>query len=71
MYSGCQACGRTSRGHTGGRFAQERKALSSAVLASILFARRIQPFLSLVLCTNELIVLHLLGIILFYFILFL
>ena len=51
--------------------------LPSAVLALFFFARRIQPFLSLVdlqvefLCTNKLIVLHLLGIylvILFYFI---
>ena len=42
--------------------------LSSAVLALIFLARRIKPFISLVdrevefLCTNELIVLHLLGI---------
>ena len=39
----------------------------SVVLALLFLARRIQPFLSLVdreveLCTNELIVLHLLGI---------
>ena len=49
--------------------------LPPAVRAFIFLARRIQPFLSLVgrevefLCTNDLIVLHLLGI-LFYFILF-
>ena len=41
--------------------------LTSAVLALIFLARRIQPFLSLVdreveLCTNDLIVLHPLGI---------
>ena len=42
--------------------------LPSAVRALIFLARRIQPFLSLVdrddqiLCTNDLIVLHLLGI---------
>ena len=42
--------------------------LPSAALAFIFLARRIRPFLSLVdrevafLCTNELIVLHLLGI---------
>ena len=47
--------------------------LSSAVLALIFLARRIQPFLSLtnrdsrVLCTNnELIVLHLLGMYVYY-----
>ena len=47
IYSGRQACGRTSRGHkeeghTGFRH------FPSAVLALIFFARRIQPFLSLV-----------------------
>ena len=47
--------------------------LLSAVLAFIFFARRIQPFLSLVdrevdvLCTNDLIVLHPLGIFIFIF----
>ena len=63
IYSGRQACGRTSRGHTGCLL------LPSAVLALMFLARRTQPFLSLVdrevdffLCTNELIVLHLLGI---------
>ena len=47
--------------------------LPSAVLASIFLARRIQSFLSLVdreveyvLCTNELIVLHLLWIYIIY-----
>ena len=55
-----KVCGRTSRGHTG--FLH----LSSAVLALIFLARRIQPFLSLIDCeveccmyTNELIVLPL------------
>ena len=49
--------------------------LLSAVLAFIFFARRIQPFLSLVdrevgsrlLCTNDLIDLHPLGIFIFIF----
>ena len=47
--------------------------LLSAVLALIFLARRIQPFLSLVdgkvdfLCTNDLIVLHPLGIFIFIF----
>ena len=41
--SGRQACGRTSRGHTGFLI-----HLPSAVLALIFLARRIQPFLSLV-----------------------
>ena len=47
--------------------------LPSAVRALIFVARRIQPFLSLVdresriLCTNELIVLHPLGIFIFIF----
>ena len=51
--------------------------LSSAVRALIFLARRIQPFLSLVhreveLCvlTNDLIVLHSLGIFIFYFLFF-
>ena len=45
---------------------------SSAVFALIFLARRIQPFLSVVdrevkfLCTNDLIVLHLLGIFFFF-----
>ena len=48
--------------------------LPFAVLALIFIARRIQPFLSLVdreveiLCTNELIVLHLMGIFFFFFV---
>ena len=42
IYSGRQACGRTSRGHTG--FLR----LPSVVLALIFIARRIQPSLSLV-----------------------
>ena len=60
--------GRTSRGHTGSSI-----HLLSAVLALIFLARRIQPFLSLVdrasriLCTNDLIVLHPLGIFIFSF----
>ena len=50
--------------------------LLSAVLALIFLARRIQPFLSLVdrevefLCTNDLIVLHPLGIFIFIFLFF-
>ena len=70
IHSGRQACGRTSRGHTG--FLH----LPSAMLALIFLAGRVQPFLSNadreveLLCTNELIVLHLLGI-LFYFSIFL
>ena len=51
--------------------------LLSAVLALIFLARRIQPFLSLVdrevdffLCTNDLIVLHPLGIFIFIFLVF-
>ena len=60
---------RRKEGHTG--FFMH---LPSAVRASIFLARRIQPFLSLVdrevyriLCTNDLIVLHSLGIFIFYF----
>ena len=70
IYSRRQACGRTSRGHTGFLL------LPSAVLAFIFLVRRIQPFLSLVdrggriLCTNGLIVLHLLGIFMFIYIFF-
>ena len=51
--------------------------LLSAVRALIFLARRIQPFLSLVdcevefLCTNDLIVLHPLGILYFSFLVFL
>ena len=50
--------------------------LISAVRALIFLARRIQPFLSLVdrevdfLCTNDLIVLHSLGIFISYFLFF-
>ena len=50
--------------------------LLSAVRALIFLARRIQPFLSLVdrevdfLCTNDLIVLHPLGIFIFVFLVF-
>ena len=56
------------KGHTGFLI-----HLPSAVLASTFLARRVQPSLSFVdrevkfLCTNELIVLHLLGIFLFLF----
>ena len=56
--------GSTSRGHTGFLI----HLLSVAVLALIFLVRRIQPFLSLVdrevifLRSNDLIVLHLLGI---------
>ena len=67
---GRQACGRTSRGHTG--FLIHRPP---AALALIFLARRIQTFLSLVdrevefLCTNELIVLeYVLGSIFFFFV---
>ena len=55
--------GSTSRDHT-----EFLIYLPSSVLALIFLARRYQPFLSLVnhevdfLCTNDLIVLHLLGI---------
>ena len=61
--------GSTSQGHTGVFI-----HLPSAMLALIFLARRIQPFLSLVdrevefLCTNDLIVLHLMGIFIFIFI---
>ena len=64
--------GSTSRGHTGFPI----HLPSAAVLALIFLVRRIQPFLSLVdrevkfLRTNDLIVLHLLGIY-FYFIIYL
>ena len=43
IYSGSQACGRTSRGHAGFLI-----HLPSVVLAFIFLARRIQPCLSLV-----------------------
>ena len=62
--------GSTSRGHTG--FLTHLP--SAAVLALIFLVRRIQPFLSLVdrevdfLRTNDLIVIHLLGIYLILFI---
>ena len=61
--------GSTSRGHTG--FLTHLP--SAAVLALIFLVRRIQPFLSLVdrevdfLRTNDLIVIHLLGIFFFFF----
>ena len=60
--------GRTSRGHTGFLI-----HLLSAVRALIFLARRIQLYVSLVdrevefLCTNDLIVLHPLGILVFSF----
>ena len=62
--------GSTSRGHTGFLI----HLPSAAVLALIFLVRRIQPFLSLVdrevefLRTNDLIVLHLLGIYFYLFI---
>ena len=65
--------GSTSRGHTG--FLTHLP--SAAVLALIFLVRRIQPFLSLVdrevdfLRTNDLIVIHLLGIFYFLFIFYL
>ena len=58
IYSGRQACGRTSRGHTG--FLH----LPSVVLALFFFAKMIQPFLPLVdreVEFYEFDVLHLLG----------
>ena len=71
--------GRTSRGHTGGRSHRISHPpflihLLSAMRALIFLARRIQPVLSLVdrevdfLCTNDLIVLHPLGIFILFFI---
>ena len=63
--------GRTSRGHTGVRSHRIFIHLPSAVRALIFLAKRIQPFISLVdreaefLCTNNLIVLHSLGIFFF------
>ena len=60
--------GSTSQGHTAFLI-----HLPSVVLALIFFARRIQPFLSLVnrevefLCTNDLTALHLLGILILVF----
>ena len=65
-----QIVGSTSRGHTGFLI----HLPSAAVLALIFLVRRIQPFLSLVdrevefLRTNDLIVLHLLGIYFLFFI---
>ena len=65
---GIKFIGRSSRGHTAFFI-----HLPSAVRALICLARRIQPFLSLVdrevklLCTNDLIVLHPLGIFSFLF----
>ena len=46
IYSGCQTCGRTNRGHTGGHTGFLH--LRSAMLALIFIARRIQSSLSLV-----------------------
>ena len=67
--------GRTSRGHTGER--SHRISPPPFCGACLYFlARRIQPFLSLVdrdsriLCTNDFIVLHPLGIVIFSFIVF-
>ena len=67
IYSGRQACGRTSRGHTGGR-SHRILHLPSAVLALIFIARRIYLVVlfprrpsSYFFSTNEVIVLHLLG----------
>ena len=49
IYSGRQTCGRTSRGHTGGRSHRiPFLHVPSAVLALIFIARRIHPSLSLV-----------------------
>ena len=69
VYSGRQTCGRTSRGHTGGR----SHRIPSAVLALIFIARRIQPSHAIVDCEVEFCVptkknvLHLLGIFIFIF----
>ena len=48
IYSGRQAYGRTSRGHTRGKGHTGFLHLPSAVLALIFLARRVQLFLSLV-----------------------
>ena len=48
IYSGHQACGRTSQGHTGGEDHTGFLHLPSAVLPLVFVARRIQPFLFLV-----------------------
>ena len=66
IYSGRQASGRTSWGHT------EFLHIPSSVLAFVFVARKIQSSFSLVdreinfLCTHELFVLHLLGIFFFF-----
>ena len=76
IYSGRKVCGRTSRGHTRGRshrisplsFCGACLHFSCEKDSAVPFPRRPR---SRILCTNELIVLHLLSIfILFYFILF-
>ena len=65
--------GRTSRGHTKEEGHTGFLIHLSAVRALVFFARRIQPFLSLVdrevefLCTNDSIALHSLGIFSFSF----
>ena len=66
--------GRTSRGHTGGSSHRITHPPSFCGACALMFlARGIQPFPSLVdrevefLCTNDLIVLHPLGIFILYF----
>ena len=61
IYSGRQACGRASRGHIGGR-SHRISPPSSAALAFIFIARRIQPFLSLIDREVEFVLHYLLGI---------
>ena len=71
IYSGRQVCRRTSRGHTHKEGHTGFLHLPSAVLTLTFLARRIQPVssprrpLSRTLCTNDLIVLYLLGILSF------
>ena len=76
IYSGRQVCGRTSRGHTGGRSHRISHAPSFCG-ACLDFSREkdsVVPFprrpQSRILCTNELIVLHLLCILFLYLLYF-
>ena len=68
IYSGRQAFGLTSRGHTGRELGGSHRIfihIPSAVLARIFLARRILPFLSLVDREVEFCV-HLLGLFVFF-----
>ena len=72
IYSGRQTCGRTSRGHTGA--GPHKISPPSFCGACVIFSREKDsavPFprrpRSRIWCTNELIVLHLLGIFFFFF----